>query len=113
MHFRTSLKESAVFQFSHQMCSVCEVCLYILWLLTWPVPVERAGVVVGVDGARGVTVGLAVHRQVAVPGDGDPLGSSGGVVVDGLAVWVRGQELGEYAAARGPVPLFGSEVFRS
>lgn len=42
-----------------------------------------------VDVAGGVAVGLAVDGQVAVSGDGDPLGGDGGVVVDGLAVRVR------------------------
>lgn len=83
-------------------------------LQTWPVPVERARVVVGVDRAGRVAVDLAVHGQVAVSRDGDALGGGHGVVVDRLAVRVGGgQQLGEHAAARWPVPLLGSDVFRS
>lgn len=89
---------------------VCDM----LCLQTWPVSVEGAGVVVSVDSAWRVAVGLAVHGQVAVAGDGDPLGGGYGVVVDRLAVGVGGgQQLGEYAAAGRPVPLLGSDVFRS
>lgn len=85
----------------------------LLFLLTWPVPVEGAGVVVRVDGAWGVAVGLTVHRQVAVAGHADPLGGANGVVVDGFAVGVCGQELREHAATGRPVPLLCPDVFRS
>lgn len=78
---------------------VCACCSVQAWILTWPVPIERARVVVGIDGARGVAVGLAVHGQVAVAGDGDPLSGGNGIVVDRLAVRVSGQDLGEHAAA--------------
>ena len=68
----------------------------------------------GVDGAWGVSVGLTVDGQVAVSGNSDPLSGADGVIVDGLAVGVASaQELGEHATAAGPVPLFGSDVFRS
>lgn len=99
--------------------SVIVACVHVfvcvlLWcgVLTWPVRFEGARVVVGIDGAWGVAVHLAVHGQVAVSGDGDPLGGGDGVVVDGLSVRVAGQ-LGEHATAGGPVPLLGSDVFRS
>lgn len=67
----------------------------------------------GVDGTRGVAVDLAVHRQVTVAGHANPVGGGNGVVVDGLAVGICGQKLGEYAAPGGPVPLLGPDVFRS
>lgn len=89
------------------------ISLSVLVSLTWPVPVEGAGVVVRVDGAGGVAVCLAVHGQVAVAGHGDPLGSTDRVIVDGFAVGVCGQQLGEHAAAGRPVPLLSPEVFRS
>lgn len=66
-----------------------------------------------VDGTGGVSIGLAVDRQVAVAGDGDPLSRADRVVVDGFAVGICGQELGEHAAAGRPVSLLGSDVFRS
>lgn len=50
--------------------------------LTWPVPVERAGVVVGVNWTRRVPVDLAMDWQVAVSGYRDPFGGGDGVVVD-------------------------------
>lgn len=67
----------------------------------------------GVDGARGVAVDFAVDGQVAVSGDGDPLSGGDGVVVDRFAVRVGGQQLREHTAAGWPVPLLGSDVFRS
>lgn len=69
---------------------VWRVLLVTLWILTWPVPVEWAGVVVGVDGARRVSVYLAVHGQVAVAGHSDPLRGGDGVVVDRLRVRIGG-----------------------
>lgn len=83
------------------------------YVVNWPVPIERARVVVSIDGAWGVSVDLAVDWQVAVAGDGDPLGGGDGIVVDRLGVGVGGQEFGEHAAACGPVPLLCSDVFRS
>lgn len=94
----------------------CLLCRYtiVISLLTWPVRVKGARVVVGVDGAWGVSVGLTVDGQVTVSRDGDPFSGADGVVVDGLAVGVRrAQELGEDATAGWPVPLLGSDVFRS
>lgn len=67
-----------------------------------------------IDGARRVTVGLAVHGQVAIAGHCDPRGCANGVIVDGFAEGIRrGQELREYTAAGRPVPFLGSQVFRS
>lgn len=80
-------------------------------VLTWPVSVERARIVVGVDGAWGVPVHVTVDRQVAVAGDGDAFGGAYGVVVDRLGVGVG--QLGKHAAACGLVPFLGSDVFRS
>lgn len=94
-------------------CNYILESLLLFWRLTWPVPVEGAGVVVCVDWAGRVAVGLAVHRQVTVAGYGDPLGGTDGVVVDRFAVRVCGQELGEHTAAGRPVSLFSPEVFRS
>lgn len=53
---------------------------------TWPVPIQRRGVVVSVDGARGVAVYFTVHWQVAVAGNCDPLRSVNRVVIDRLRV---------------------------
>lgn len=82
-------------------------------VLTWPVRIEGARVVVGVDGAWGVSVDLTVDGQVAVARDGDPLSSRDGVVVDRLGVGVGACEFREHTAAGRPVPLLGPDVFRS
>lgn len=94
------------------MCACCVCCLHLV--LTWPVRVKGARVVVAVDGAWGVSVGLTVDGQVAVSRDIDPRCGGDGVVVDRLGVGVASaQKLGEHATAGGPVPLLGSDVFRS
>lgn len=67
----------------------------------------------GVDWAWGVSIDFTVHGQVAVSGDGDPLGSCDGVVVDRLGVGVRACEFREHTAACRPVPLLSPDVFRS
>ena len=82
--------------------------------MCWPVRVKGARVVVGIDGAWGVSVNLTVDGQVTVSGDGDPLSGADGVIVDRLGVGVASaQELREHATAAGPVSLLGSDVFRS
>lgn len=80
---------------------------------TWPVPIQRRGVVVSVDGARGVAVYVAVHWQVAVARDCDPLSCVDRVVIDRLGVRVWGRQLREHAAAGGPIPLVCPDIFRS
>lgn len=82
-------------------------------LLTWPVIIERARVVVGIDRARGVAVDLAMDRQVTVAGYRNPLSGSDRVVVNRLGVRVGRQEFGKNAAACWPVPFLGSDVFRT
>jgi hypothetical protein len=95
-----------------QECSPqLKCCSVELKLLTWPVPVEGARVIVRVDGARRIPVHVAMDWQVAVARHGDALGGPHGVVVDGLRVGVG--QLGEHAAASGLVPLLGSDVLRS
>lgn len=82
------------------------------YMVYWPVPVEGTSIIVRVDGPGRVAVDFAVDGQVAVSGDSNPLGGGNGVVEDRLGVRVgRGQQFGEHAAARRPVPLLGSDVF--
>lgn len=83
------------------------------FLHTWPVPIQRRGVVVGVDGAWGVAVYFAVHWQVTVARDCDPLRCVNRVVKDRLGVRVCGRQLREHAATGGPVPLVCPDIFRS
>lgn len=120
MKLYNSIKFSIRWSISKSVSVAC--VLSVLWcgmyryniILTWPVRVKGARVVVGIDGAWGVSVNLTVDGQVTVSGDGDPLSGGNGVVVDRLGVGVASaQELGEHATAAGPVSLLGSDVFRS